>query len=81
MDVSSYRNEIAILLNGNTVKALFKDMAYLAVLPIKPLGVERLNGMHGFGKGVVDRLKQEMIMIRHEAIGMQLKGIFVFRLA
>ncbi len=70
MNIPGVRQEIAILLAQAGVVAPFESGPSWALQAVIPLGVYAMDGAHGAAKIPVRGLKEEMVMMAHQAVPM-----------
>ena len=74
MDVPDQFAEITIGLTEDRFVAPLKDVPDLFVFAIVILAVAGQYSLHDSAKGIVLHLDQEMDMIRHQAVGVEIEG-------
>ena len=70
MNIPGARQEIAILLAQDGIVAPFESGPICAFQAVIPLGVSTIDGAHGATKIPLRGLKQEMVMMAHQAVPM-----------
>ena len=58
-------------LNEDRLEAALEDMTRALVPPVEMLGIPLVQAMHPSGKGWKSGLQQEMVVVAHQAIGVE----------
>jgi len=77
MNVFAYIEKIILLIDMRGIKAVLKDVALRLIGTIKITGISLQDGLHDFTWGMCCGLDEEMKMVVHEAVCMQLELVFM----
>jgi hypothetical protein len=71
MDIATDNGQVGIRLDGQAMKPRLEDVACMPLPPIKAPRIAAIEILHDQGKRMPQRLEKQMVMVSHQAVGVQ----------